>query len=187
MKILDFTDFILSDLTALPKIEDVYACIVRAPKTDSTAIKDNILLKIAENENKSLLDLSIVLGPHGKPEIKGSNFKFNLSHTNGLIAIIISPNQNVGIDIESWRKKEKLLPISNRYYHPNEIKSLNLLSSDEDWEKQALKFWTHKEALVKSRGATIFQGLEKVDTQSDKNWSYHFDKINEFSVTMVKS
>jgi 4'-phosphopantetheinyl transferase len=94
-------------------------------------------------------------GPHGKPEIDSPTecrlLRFSLSHTNGLIACIISADRDVGVDVECVNRIHDFMDIAARVFSFNELSVLETLSQRE----QRIRFfelWTLKESYAKARG-----------------------------------
>ena len=85
---------------------------------------------------------------------------FNLSHADNRVIIAVSSIRDLGIDIESMHKKRAFLKIANRYFAPDEIKSLNNLSTP----LQASRFfelWTLKESVLKACGSGLSGNLAR--------------------------
>ena len=85
---------------------------------------------------------------------------FNLSHADNRMVIAVSSIRDLGIDIESMHKKRAFLKIANRYFAPDEIKSLNNLSTP----LQASRFfelWTLKESVLKACGFGLSGNLSR--------------------------
>ena len=82
----------------------------------------------------------------GKPFIKGNLLQFNLSHTNDLAAVIISPDKTVGIDAEKIHPR--VLKIQNKFI--NDVEAANLVGkADAEQISILTKYWTIKEAVYK--------------------------------------
>lgn len=96
------------------------------------------------------------VGKYGKPFIeKNQNPKeifFNLSHTSKLIAIGISKNQQIGIDVEF--SKNKVSDEENLMSYISTREEFLLYTSLSASSRQNLfyKLWTRKEALLKACG-----------------------------------
>ena len=98
-------------------------------------------------------ELEFVREPHGKPGLKNPSVQFNLSHTEGLIALSVS-RHSVGIDLENTDlvKMRRNWPlVAERYFSPAERDYLGCQPA----ELQPLHFFrifTLKEATLKTRG-----------------------------------
>jgi 4'-phosphopantetheinyl transferase len=96
-----------------------------------------------------------VTNEFGRPEIDAPKdarwLKFNLSHTNGLIALIIAREREVGVDVEDRERRGRLLNVADRYFSPSEVEALHALPDEEQLERFFL-YWTLKESYIKARG-----------------------------------
>ena len=88
-------------------------------------------------------------GVWGKPFFPApySDFRFNLSHTEGLALCALSDEGEVGVDIEVIKPRKEGLP---RYVMSEE----EFAAFDGTWE-DFTRIWTLKEALVKYRGTSV--------------------------------
>ncbi len=84
----------------------------------------------------------------------------------------------IGIDLE------KVIPLRasliNHYFHPNEIKHISTETDTDEYNKQAITYWTRKEAVSKLLGLGMKMDFKQIDTINDyleinKN---NFSKIN---------
>ena len=90
---------------------------------------------------------------HGRPEIASpaSPLRFNLSHTEGLVACLVSRGRELGVDAESLRRDRRWLDLAGRFFAPAEARALNGVPAAER-PLRFLEYWTLKEAYVKARG-----------------------------------
>jgi 4'-phosphopantetheinyl transferase len=96
-------------------------------------------------------------GEHGKPEIANAGappIRFNLTHTRGLAACIISLETCCGIDAECLDARHNPLAVARRMFSAEENARLLQLTG-----RERLEFfytcWTLREAYVKARGVGI--------------------------------
>lgn len=96
-----------------------------------------------------------VTNEYGRPEIDWPAdarwLKFNLSHTNGLIGMIVAREREVGVDVEDRERRGRLLNVADRYFSPSEVEALHALPKKEQLERFFL-YWTLKESYIKARG-----------------------------------
>ncbi len=99
-------------------------------------------------------------GEFGKPEISypETPLRFNLSHTDGLIAIVLCDTNDCGIDVESTHKVRKLQELAAHAFSTQEAEALSSLSDDEQTYR-FYEYWTLKEAYIKAVGRGIGLGL----------------------------
>lgn len=102
---------------------------------------------------------------HGKPyfvEIDQENreiisdIHFNLSHSQGMVACVVS-RQPVGIDIEKMRRYNA--KVADRILSEEEW---NYLQSSKQKDKDFIRFWTLKEAYGKYTGKGLGTDFKKV-------------------------
>lgn len=96
-----------------------------------------------------------VTNDYGRPEVDAPAaarwLKFNLSHTNGLVAMIVAREREVGVDVEDRDRRGRLLNVADRYFSPSEVEALHALPNEEQLERFFL-YWTLKESYIKARG-----------------------------------
>ena len=104
------------------------------------------------------------IGPYGKPKVaKGfPPIFFNLSHSRGYVAIVVSRESAVGVDLDQveYSKFEPVMDV----LHPDERRILaELAPGQRNWAFSAI--WTAKEACTKALGlgTNIEFGRLKVD------------------------
>jgi len=95
------------------------------------------LLKKISNENRLLL---LYKNENGKPFFENANYHFSITHSHSYVAVIISKNKNVSIDLE--RITEKVLNVKHKFLHPMDFEH------GDDLEKLTL-IWSAKETLYK--------------------------------------
>lgn len=110
-------------------------------------------------------------GHHGKPAIKNTQIRFNLSHSKSLVLYAITSDRNLGIDLEFIRPMNEAEQIAKRCFSRRENAIFQALSPDE---KPAGFFyhWTRLEAYLKAVGDGVAAGNDDFDqmvaTQSDR-------------------
>jgi 4'-phosphopantetheinyl transferase len=92
---------------------------------------------------------------YGKPFINNSSLEiplcFNISHSDKLVVMAVTLDQEIGVDVEYLPRRGKNLEIATSFFSPIEVKQLLELSP----EKQKNRFfdlWTLKEAYIKACG-----------------------------------
>lgn len=105
---------------------------------------------------------------HGRPEIAGPPgsrpLRFNLSHTDGLVACAVTLGQAIGVDVENGGRSLRLMEVAERFFAPIEVADLQGLPES----KRAARFfayWTLKEAYVKARGMGLSIPLQQFGFQ----------------------
>jgi 4'-phosphopantetheinyl transferase len=97
----------------------------------------------------------IVIDEHGRPVLgthdeQLPDLRFNLSHTDGLIACALTVGREVGVDVENIRRTVTY-ELPERFFSAREVADLRALPRDEQ-EVVFFDYWTLKEAYIKARG-----------------------------------
>ena len=92
---------------------------------------------------------------HGRPEILDRpqgvpDLRFNISHTDGLIACAVTIGREVGVDVEHVGRR-LTHDVAGRFFAPREVEDLTRLA-DDDQQRVFFDYWTLKEAYIKARG-----------------------------------
>jgi hypothetical protein len=78
------------------------------------------------------------------------DLRFNISHTDGLIACAVTIGREVGVDVET-RRPSLLHDVAGRHFAPREVSDLRSLPELEQ-DRVFFDYWTLKEAYIKARG-----------------------------------
>lgn len=105
-------------------------------------------------------DLQFKYTQHGKPFLAGSDIHFNLSHSGGIVLYGLSPDRQVGIDIEQIRPLKELEQIAKNHFSPEEYHQLSSVRED-DRLAAFFRCWTRKEAFIKAIGEGISFPLQE--------------------------
>ncbi|MCW8876727.1 MAG: 4'-phosphopantetheinyl transferase superfamily protein [Kangiellaceae bacterium] len=112
---------------------------------------------------------------YGKPCIANplmeTRLNFNLSHTENLILMGVTLDNEIGVDVEYLPRIGNMLDIANRFFSPLEIKQLHELPIEEQKER-FFDLWTLKEAYIKACGMGLSIPLDEF------NYSFRKGKIN---------
>jgi 4'-phosphopantetheinyl transferase len=102
-------------------------------------------------------------GEHGKPalapQFQPLGLHFNLTHTQGLVALAVSRQRDIGIDAENLYERTTALQLARRYFTAEEARNLEALPP----ERQPARFyslWTLKESWLKASGRGISAALD---------------------------
>lgn len=102
---------------------------------------------------------------HGRPEIanfsrRECGLRFNISHTRGLIAVGVTWNRELGIDVENVLGREVSMDIAQRYFAAPEVVEL-ARAPPAQRQDRFFEYWTFKESYIKARGMGLAIPLEK--------------------------
>ncbi len=103
-------------------------------------------------------------GRHGRPRIAAPGrptLDFNLAHTNGLVACLITPALACGVDVENTSRTLDPMRMAEHSFAPEEVAGLKCLAG-QDRQDRFLAYWTLKEAYLKGRGAGFTLRLDAV-------------------------
>lgn len=86
----------------------------------------------------------------GKPDaVDAGGLRFNLSHTKGLLAVAITRDHEVGIDVEEVERRDD--GVAERFFAPEEAQLVRE-TPRASRDRMFARFWTLKEAYIKAHG-----------------------------------
>jgi len=96
-----------------------------------------------------------ITNEYGRPEVLDrpagvADLRFNLSHTDGLIACAVTIGREVGVDVECITR-EVTHDVAGRFFAAVEVDDLRALPEGEQ-PRVFFDYWTLKEAYIKARG-----------------------------------
>jgi 4'-phosphopantetheinyl transferase len=97
--------------------------------------------------------------PAVAPDLSPSPPRFNLAHSGGMAAMIVSPAHEVGIDVEPLARSLAILGLADTAFSPRERALIERLPAAERPAK-ATAIWTLKEAYIKARGMGLSLPLD---------------------------
>ncbi|WP_160154720.1 4'-phosphopantetheinyl transferase superfamily protein [Microbulbifer sp. ALW1] len=126
----------------------------------SRGLLRNVLGRISNCAPESL---AFVVSDTGKPAlVSAPELHFSLSHSGRWIALGVSCESDIGIDIEQPLKPRDFLRIAHHYFHQEECALLEA-SPPELLPVHFYRLWTMKEAFFKARGTGISEGLGRIN------------------------
>lgn len=105
---------------------------------------------------------------YGRPMIANSildaenrayGLNFNISHTRGLIALAVSRDRDLGIDVENVSTRRICLDVAQRYFAPSEVAELSCVAPALQQER-FFEYWTLKESYIKARSMGLSLPLD---------------------------
>ncbi|OGT46675.1 MAG: hypothetical protein A3F17_05135 [Gammaproteobacteria bacterium RIFCSPHIGHO2_12_FULL_41_15] len=105
-------------------------------------------------------DVCFRWGVYGKPYLADdTNIQFNLSHSHDRALVVLTRDQEVGIDIERYVARHlDVLSLADRFFSREESCALLTLPA-EDRLIAFYRLWTRKEAFIKATGQGLSFGL----------------------------
>ncbi len=93
------------------------------------------------------------LNAYGRPSIDAppSPLHFNLSHTRGMVVLVLGVDPSVGVDVERLDRSVRPLEVADRFFSTREVDGLRALPVEQHRDR-FLALWTLKEAYIKARG-----------------------------------
>ena len=116
--------------------------------------------------------LQIETTPDGKPYLRTDQLHFNLSHSDNLALVAVSGQAPVGIDVEHARAFRAPDRLARRICSEREYASLGRFGhppgTPPEAQRQLLRLWVRKEAVLKGTGEGIGRALDEVDVLDDE-------------------
>jgi 4'-phosphopantetheinyl transferase len=108
---------------------------------------------------------------HGRPHLMPGqcepDLRFNLSHTQGLIACAVTLGRDIGVDVESMARPRSVIEVADRYFSASEVRALRALPAGQQPER-FFQYWTLKESYIKARGMGLALPLEQFSFELDR-------------------
>lgn len=100
-------------------------------------------------------DWSFRLNKRGRPEVDGPPglppLRFNLSHTDGLVACLVTLELDAGVDVEETTRRVDVASVAKHNFSALEAAEVrNRVGRDQ--RMRFFSYWTLKEAYIKARG-----------------------------------
>ncbi len=104
-------------------------------------------------------------GPNGKPGLVKTagddQYRFNVSHSDGLALYAVAGGREIGIDVERVQP-QVIEGIADQFFSPRETADLQSLPPELQTEA-FFACWTRKEAYIKARGEGLALRLHQFD------------------------
>lgn len=109
---------------------------------------------------------------YGKPTLSKiqnyKNIQFNISHTNNLVLIAITIEDDIGIDVEYNSRKISIKNLGDFILSPIEKQFFSKITSPQEKRKAFFRCWTRKEAYLKARGIGLTVNLTNISVDMRK-------------------
>ncbi|MCI0333497.1 MAG: 4'-phosphopantetheinyl transferase superfamily protein [Planctomycetes bacterium] len=107
-------------------------------------------------------DMLLTVDANGKPRLANRDnvpeLHFNMAHSDQLALIGVTRGCEIGVDVERLRTVRHAAHIAQRYFHPNEVKTIEA-APPNDRDAAFMRCWTCKEAILKAIGVGITDSL----------------------------
>lgn len=101
---------------------------------------------------------------HGRPSVLSpeleADWRFNLSHTRGLVAVATIEGLEIGLDVEAIDRSFDFLPIARRKFSVVEADRV-VAAAPVERRELFFRYWTLKEAFIKAKGIGLSLPLDK--------------------------
>ena len=102
-------------------------------------------------------------GEHGRPEINDKlnpeHLRFNISHTNGLVACALTTRYDIGVDVE-WPARSNMFDTIAESKFSNREFTCFKASPPTEQRRVFFSFWTLKESYIKAIGKGLREPLD---------------------------
>jgi len=115
-------------------------------------------------------------GTNGRPELVDgpAGLRFNISHTEGMVAVLVHGADDAGVDVESpWRRTD-IMSVSRRVFTDAERKAMLALPERRQNER-FYQLWTLKESFIKAKGKGFAMPLSAFEFVVGDDDSIAFD------------
>ena len=126
-------------------------------KKNKSSLYNNTIRKILLQYTTEFELNNVAFNEHNKPFIPNSSIHFNLSHSKSYLALGISINNTIGIDIEYRELKNIHEKIAKKYF------------SGLEQQSDFFKSWTAREAFIKLLGGNLLNILPKIVVKHKKD------------------
>jgi 4'-phosphopantetheinyl transferase len=97
--------------------------------------------------------------PHVAAPTLACDLRFNISHTDGLVALAVTKGLEIGVDVENVTRSRDVSQLAPSVFAPAEVAALER-TSELDRPDVFFAFWTLKEAYIKARGMGLSLKLD---------------------------
>ena len=150
------------------KLDAAHSAETRMRMLAARAMQRTVLASYAAGVEPA--SLRFVKGEFGKPalapEFDSLGLHFNVTHTEGLVAVAVSRHRDIGLDAENINARTTALRLARRYFTVEEARNLEALPL----QRQPLRFyslWTLKESWMKATGRGVGAGLDNASFSLD--------------------
>ena len=122
---------------------------------------------LAERTGLDPRELRFTTGAHGKPFLDpASEWRFNLSHSGSTIAIALTRNLDLGVDVEELGRKTPYRRLARRFFTESEAAAVKH-AGDDMRPRVFFHCWTAKEAVLKATGSGLTVPVRDVEVDPD--------------------
>jgi 4'-phosphopantetheinyl transferase len=97
--------------------------------------------------------------PSIDPALGCDALRFNLSHTDGMLCLIVASGREVGADVEDALRDRRTVDVADRFFAEREVRALRALAEAQQ-NQRFFAYWTLKESYMKARGMGLALPLD---------------------------
>jgi 4'-phosphopantetheinyl transferase len=97
--------------------------------------------------------------PHVTQPVWARDLKFNISHTDGIVACAVSRNFELGLDIENTQRDLDHWIVARAAFAPSEVVAMRSMPKHQQ-RQYFYTVWTLKEAYIKAKGKGLLLPLD---------------------------
>ena len=143
-------------------VKESLSSLLLLQKTLSLAGIDTRGLKIQRKEN-------------GRPCFEGhETLDFSISHSENAVAVALSTNGKVGVDVERVGAIKDTKRLAARFFSESENKRLE---KSEKYENECIEIWTRKEAYIKYSEIKA-ERIADVDTENAQDVRFYSENVD---------
>jgi phosphopantetheinyl transferase len=116
--------------------------------------------------------IEVIRSPRGKPRLRGGQLEFSISHAPGILAVLVSFEGPVGLDIERADRQVDVRRLAPRVFSGT---PLHQLQENAD-SRLFLRHWTRLEALAKASG----EGLATARLARRTRSEFELEPVNQW-------
>ncbi|MDG4764515.1 4'-phosphopantetheinyl transferase superfamily protein [Solwaraspora sp. WMMD406] len=139
--------------------------------------------------------LSFVTGPYGRPELSPNpwGLRFNVSHTGGLIACVVTRGVPCGVDVQGPLRPETLPGLRSALTEREQARLADL--DPHDQASAIVDVWAVKEAYTKAIGVGLHYGFGRFEVHGapggpvavhdprlpvtrGRRWQFHLERLD---------
>ena len=99
---------------------------------------------------------------HGRPRLGGGDIDVSWSHSGDGLVVAFGRGAILGIDLESERRRPRVLELARRYFTTAEAAWLQSYLCEAERGIAFLRLWCAKEAVLKAHGRGLAFGLHRL-------------------------
>ncbi len=131
-----------------------------------TAARASLRLILGQYLDLAPACLEFAHSASGKPYLRGTTLRFNISHSADMALVAVADGREVGVDVERVRPRPDMQRIAERVFSAREIAELQAAPAEAQTEV-FFRLWTQTEARLKASG----EGLGDARHMVHDHWS----------------